>query len=299
MAWYTFLYDFFVQFIIYGGYTLGVLVLLGTIFYVPIRNKIFPIVFIIRKNAGGAGDNSQIMMTRKLTRRGRIVNTPYGPRVKILGYKWTQPMTLVSSEHAIPWEAGGRIFELYEKEYGQIYPVNPHLTQLEFKKAAGASGEKLRKVYEWLCEKFPDLQDRFVYHDEKTLRKRKAVVLRPVVFANDHVKLQPVPTDMITQQNYNARIRREVMLKQGFWEKYGQYVMTALIIGALIVVTVLSYEQVDKAAQYRLSAAATQAEPTPGEKLANAMAGEQAPGGGMVLPFLPYLFGRRRWFHGL
>jgi hypothetical protein len=254
----------------------------------------FPIPFIVYKNAGGAKGNDTVILYKKIIRRGRLVNTKYGQRVKIWGLKDTMPLTILSRDNAMPWEGGGVAFIIYEKEVGQLFPVDPHLKNLELLEAKNKDdNEKIQKVYTFLINKFPDLTNHF-----RIVNPKRATVISPVLFANASVKLQPIPVDMITSYSYDQLARVETYMKQGFWEKYGAYVVATSTLIVIIIVTVLSYNQVDKTIDDRLAELGAGSENIAERVFQKMTANQGAPPGGnnqMFFPFplLPFL--NRRW----
>lgn len=285
---------FATNFLLYGALTALAVAIGAAVFYPIFIRKFFPIPFIVYKNAGGAKGNDSIVLYGKITRRGRIMNTKYGQRVKIRGVKDTLPMTLLSRENAIPWEAGGVAFIVYEKEVGQYFPVDPHLRNMEFLDDGNKErGKKLELLHQKLIEKYPDL-DGYI----RVITPKKATQISPVIFANESVKLQPVPVDMITQYSYDMLARRDRIIKQSFFEKYGTMLVGTLALMTIIVVAVLSFEQVNKASEDRLSQIQA-ANNDFAQDVARYLDSEQTPPPGTevtgaALPFLPFLLRKRK-----
>ena len=269
---------------------IAVLLILGVASIPFVLKFVFPIRFVVYKNAGGAKGNDSIVLYKNVTRRGRIINTQYGKRVKILGIKATLPMSLCSRENALNWEAGGVAFIIYEKEIGQFFPVDPHLRNLELLETKNKeASEKLKKIHEYILERFPELAGYVSFVNPK-----RAKQIIPVTFANSHVKLQPIPTDMITQFTHDIVLMKDKYQRQTWMEKYGFYLISAAVVVLIITVAVLSFEQVNKSIDDRLAqlgAGTSGIANKIADKLSNA---EVPPGGSSAfIPFIPLLFGRR------
>ena len=93
-------------------------------------------------------------------------------------------------------------------------------------------------------------------------------------------------------------IRRERVVQTPNWQKWMPYAVISLLVVAVIVIGVLSYDQVDKMIERRLGEMGSQSQAVD-QRIANFLQGnenEPPPGGdrGMILPYLPFLFFPRR-----
>lgn len=275
------------NFLLYAGFTAiitGVIIILSYPIWIK---KLFPIPFIVLKNAGGAKDNSNIVLDHKIIKRGRRINTAYGDRVKILGVKHTQPLSIVSRENAIPWEAGGVAYMIYEKEIGQFSNIKPKVHDLHlFMQKREEKSEKVKKIYEWLIDEHNDLAECIKIVTPKTL-------VAPVTFHNQSVFIRPFPADLVTPTMYDMKIRMERVQRIPEWQKWAPYAVMLLLLGVIVAVGVLSYEQINKSGASYLEQMEGQREGL-AESIASRMKGSETPPGGIMIPLLPFLYRKKR-----
>jgi hypothetical protein len=204
----------------------------------------FNLRFLVFKNAGGGSGNHAITIPKVLVRKAKIVDTEYGQKLKIKGV--SDLFDPISYDNAATSESGYRTFIVYEKEDSQLFPVKPEVIVFDNVEAKRKEKQFLKDLYESLVQKFPEYKHLF--------KLRTAKEWQPVIFRNDSVKLQPVPADMITQYSYKiiSRIKRNSIIKK--YEKLLPYVALTFSLIVVIVVAVLSYEQVTKTGAQYLSA---------------------------------------------
>ena len=277
--------DFLLNAVVAGG-ALAVVAGFTYPFWIKI---IYPIPFIVIKNAGGAKDTNTIILDKNIIKRGRLKKTDYGQRVSIKGLRGTFPLSLVSRERAIPWEAGGVAFILYEKEVGQYTGVKPEVFNLHLLQAKSKQvNEALNMLYHKIKTEYTELADYVTF-------SRPEKILAPVTFANESVKIRPFPVDLTTPTMYDMKIRTERIINTPNWQKWAPYAVMGVLVVALIVVTVLSYDQVNKSIDDRLAQLNTGSDQF-AQKIADKMSGADVPPEGKAGVFIPFILGwRRRW----
>lgn len=270
-----------------ASWVLGTIILAGALLTPLIINQLHPFRILILKNTGGGRDSKSIV-TEKKFRKARIINTDFGPRVKILWKSRTHSLSILSSDNAVQIKGGRELYIVYEKEHGQYFPANPNAIvglDLIIDKAKKNS-EKIKKLFETIQEKYPELAGHVRMVGAKS-------TIAPVTFANEKVVLQPVPNDVITGYAYDTKIRMQRIIRTSKLQAYMPLIL--LFVSAVIIITVMvmSYDHLEtQAATY--SGQIKEATNSFVDTLQKTIGGEEAPpGGGVFIPIIPFLFKRK------